>query len=758
MNETWHEYNKRYLEIKIKEVQKKLQSYLENETTDTNKGQDHEYNGISSSTSLRKNNAQMEDTVVFETNENNKEKSNSDFKNLPRTGLSESITDQGFLPALEILSRAFNLSEFEKNMVLLCAAVELDSETSRLCSKIQVNRGDFAKFATFALGFAIFPDGHWSALIPTAPLRRFQILNVSNLHSGNHHVSLSLTINEQVLHYLVGLAYSESDFSVAIQNPSKLIDPGIKRIVREKTLPYYSDNIAKVLRAFNTKTNKGTTESDEDNPEQKALPVIILSGGDEIDGIIISQEVCNKLCLQLRYLNAANIPTNSEDLRQFIQTWTRDSILLRMGLFITQDNIAENQDQTIQTVKLFVENIPAPIFLNSSQIMQLTRSYNILHLKRPSRTDQFHLWRIFLGPLFKIYDAVDDEKKNQIIKKLVNQFDFRSSEIYHVCKTVYDQRILSKIEKRKKDNINSLIEFIWYESLAVSRPNVGNLGIMVPFSSTSSSSVLPSDLPYTSTTNVSFEDIVLPPHEKELLKTILIHSQQRHKVYGEWGFEEKNRGRGLGISVLFAGASGTGKTMAAEILSSELKLSLLRINLSQVASKWVGETAKNIGKIFESAEKGGVVLFADEAESLFATRTEIKQSLDRYANIETGYLLQRMESYNGLVILSTNMPNVLDNAFVRRIRFKVTFPFPDEESRFKIWKKTFPNRTPLGSLDFSSLAKLKLSGGNINNICLNAAFFAAHDNKPVNMTHIKKGLQIEYSKMGQSMTNNDFFT
>ena len=199
----------------------------------------------------------------------------------------------------------------------------------------------------------------------------------------------------------------------------------------------------------------------------------------------------------------------------------------------------------------------------------------------------------------------------------------------------------------------------------------------------------------------------MPAHEKELLKTILIHSQYRDKVYREWGFEEKSRSQGLGITVLFAGPSGTGKTMASEILSSELKLNMLKVDLSQVVSKYIGETEKNLDKIFESADKGGAVLFFDEADALFGKRTEIKDSHDRYANLEISFLLQRMESYNGLAILSTNMLNALDNAFLRRIRFIVNFRFPDEESRLEIWKKTFPRDTPLGISGLWSSCQIK---------------------------------------------------
>ncbi len=577
-------------------------------------------------------------------------------------------------------------------------------------------------------------------------------------HSNNQLVSLPVTINEQVLHYLVGLAYSETDISGIIQQPSKLVTLEIEKIARDKTLYYYHDNVTRLLKVCKRKTKKNTKEGDNNsnyNLDKNSIPIIILSGGDEIDGLIIAQEVCTKLGLHLKYLNAENIPTKNEDLQQLIQSWTRDAILLGMGLFISHKNssVETSEPDSPITQNICREYSHPCIYSSISQTMEnITRPYNIVNLKKPSKTEQIHIWKIFIESLFKIYKIDDDVEKDQIIKKLLNQFDFTSSEIFRVCKSVYDENLLNKNKKL-------LYESLWDASLDVSKPNVGNLGILIPSSSSSSiSSLSHSSSSSSSSSSLSLDDIVLPAHEKELLKIILIHSHHRDKVYREWGFEEKSRSQGLGITVLFAGPSGTGKTMASEILSRELKLNMLKVDLSQVVSKYIGETEKNLDKIFESADKGGAVLFFDEADALFGKRTEIKDSHDRYANIETSFLLQRMESYNGLAILSTNMLKALDNAFLRRIRFIVNFPFPDEESRLEIWKKTFPRDTPLGLLDFGALAKFKITGGNIRNICLNASFFAAHDDLPVNKTHIKKALQIEYSKIGQNLTNTDFFT
>ncbi len=192
------------------------------------------------------------------------------------------------------------------------------------------------------------------------------------------------------------------------------------------------------------------------------------------------------------------------------------------------------------------------------------------------------------------------------------------------------------------------------------------------------------------------------------MRRIAAHVRHRATVYDAWGFAAKSP-RGLGISALFAGASGTGKTMAAEVLAGELRLDLYRIDLAGVVSKYIGETEKNLRKVFDAAEDSGAILLFDEADALFGKRSEVKDSHDRYANIEVSYLLQRMEAYRGLAILTTNLKSALDPAFLRRIRFVVQFPFPDAAQRAEIWRRVFPASTPTEGLDVWKLAKLNVA-------------------------------------------------
>jgi SpoVK/Ycf46/Vps4 family AAA+-type ATPase len=251
-----------------------------------------------------------------------------------------------------------------------------------------------------------------------------------------------------------------------------------------------------------------------------------------------------------------------------------------------------------------------------------------------------------------------------------------------------------------------------------------------------------------------WEDLVLPEAQREVLRDVALQVRQRMRVYEEWGFGRAGA-RGLGISALFAGASGTGKTMAAEVLAGDLRLDLYRIDLSSVVSKYIGETEKNLRRIFDAAEEGGAILLFDEADALFGKRSEVKDSHDRYANIEVSYLLQRMECYRGLAILTTNLRSALDQAFLRRIRFVTQFPFPDPAQRAEIWRRVFPPATPVDGLDPVALARLNVAGGNIRNIALHAAFMAADAGEPVRMTHLLRAARTEYAKLEKVLTESE---
>jgi SpoVK/Ycf46/Vps4 family AAA+-type ATPase len=254
-----------------------------------------------------------------------------------------------------------------------------------------------------------------------------------------------------------------------------------------------------------------------------------------------------------------------------------------------------------------------------------------------------------------------------------------------------------------------------------------------------------------------WDDIVLPAGRMDQLREICNTLRYRSRVYEDWGFGGK-LAMGKGLNVLFSGPSGTGKTMAAEILASDLGLDLYKIDLSSVISKYIGETEKNLARIFDEGRASNAVLFFDEADAVFGKRTEVKDAHDRYANIEVSYLLQRMEEYEGMVILASNLKKNMDDAFVRRLHFTVEFPFPAEPDRRRIWDGLWPAALPRAAdLDLDFMARrFELPGGNIRNIALASAFLAAADGGVVTMTHLIRATQREYQKMGKVMLSGEF--
>jgi SpoVK/Ycf46/Vps4 family AAA+-type ATPase len=250
---------------------------------------------------------------------------------------------------------------------------------------------------------------------------------------------------------------------------------------------------------------------------------------------------------------------------------------------------------------------------------------------------------------------------------------------------------------------------------------------------------------------VGWDDLVLPAAQLAVLRQIAAQVRHRLRVYDDWGFGAGRRG--LGVSALFAGGSGTGKTMASEVLAGALGLDLYRVDLSQVVSKYIGETEKNLRRVFDAAEGGGVILLFDEADALFGKRSDVKDSHDRYANIEVSYLLQRMEAYRGLAILTTNMRGALDPAFLRRLRFVVEFPFPDAAGRAEIWRRVFPADTPTEGVRPDRLAQLTMAGGSIRNMALNAAFIAADAGRPVGMPDLLQAARTECAKADRPLSD-----
>ena len=253
---------------------------------------------------------------------------------------------------------------------------------------------------------------------------------------------------------------------------------------------------------------------------------------------------------------------------------------------------------------------------------------------------------------------------------------------------------------------------------------------------------------------LSWDDLVLSSERTAQLHEIAINFRSQAKVYGEWGFDP---GATHGLVLLFSGPSGAGKTLSAEVIANELGLEIFKLEMSAVVSKYIGETEKNLEEVFDAASAGNLVLFFDEADALFGKRSEVKDSRDRYANLEVSYLLQRLERYPGIVILATNFEKNLDEAFLRRIDSRVDFALPAEQERLAIWRLNLPATAPVGDVDLASLARrFSLSGASIKNAAVHAAFLAAADGGEITTEHLVRGIARDYRKFGKLVKADEF--
>jgi SpoVK/Ycf46/Vps4 family AAA+-type ATPase len=254
---------------------------------------------------------------------------------------------------------------------------------------------------------------------------------------------------------------------------------------------------------------------------------------------------------------------------------------------------------------------------------------------------------------------------------------------------------------------------------------------------------------------MSLDDLILPEAARAVLNQIVARQRNRALVLDQWGFRHSGGGP-QGISVLFAGPSGTGKTMAAEALAHALQLDLFRVDLSRIVDKYIGETEKRLAALFDAADSTDALLLFDEADVLFGRRTEVRDSRDHYANLEVGYLLQRIETFRGIAILTTNLPNAIDEAFSRRFAFSLHFEFPTLDERRRIWRRAFPAEAPTADLDWDKVARLSLSGGQIRLVVVNAAMLAAEEGNAIGMTHIARAMINEYGKQRRRVPPAEF--
>jgi AAA+ superfamily predicted ATPase len=598
-------------------------------------------------------------------------------------------------PALQRLDQAFGLGDFESDVLVLCAGLEIDPEVAQLCAKAQGNPARTAP--TFGLLLGTLPGAHWSAIGPSGALRRWRLIEVGAEASLTQ---APLRLDERILHFLLG----SEDFDERLATLLAPLPPALA----DRLPPSHQHIVDQIAESW--------LNADRDTP----LVVVQLCGA-RADCRPIAAAAARRLGLGAASIFADRLPSAAADLENLARLWERESVLSSVGVLVVEAPeaaVAEVEAMRTRASALaMLDRLSGPIILRDHEARRLsTRASLSFDVQHPLPDEQRALWRAQLRQ-----HGRDDE-----IAETVAQFRLASSDIAAIGGEAYAAR-------NRGDDAP-----LWDLCRRRMRGALEGLAQRVE-------------------TSLAWDDIVLPEPQKQTLRVIALQLRQRGTVYDDWGFGERSR-RGQGVNALFHGPSGAGKTMAAEVLANALNLDLYHIDLSRLISKYIGETEDHLRRVFDAAEDNGAILLFDEADSLFGKRSEVKDSHDRYANIEVSYLLQRMEAYRGLAILTTNMRAAIDPAFLRRLRFSVAFPFPDEQQRAEIWRRAFPPATRTQGLDHARLAQLLLTGGNISNIAVSAAFLAADAGEPVQMRHVREAVEAEFAKLDRRPTQAERLT
>ncbi|WP_158891583.1 ATP-binding protein [Amycolatopsis anabasis] len=583
--------------------------------------------------------------------------------------------------ALGTVCSCFGLTAFERDVLVLAAAVEIDPTTGARCAAAS---GDPQRaYPTFSLALAAFAEPHWGALTPVAPLRRWRLIE---LDDSGALATARLRIDERILHFLAGIPYLDTRLHglVAPAGEPDALPPSHARVAERVAASW----------AATARAHGELVGADRRTRREVAAAAARASG------------------LTLHVVEGADLPADPRDRDALGRLWEREAVLLPAALLVDCDDLSAERRAVAEA---FAEPLGVPVLLASTDPLPGHDRRTRFPIPALTPSEQQDLWAAALSAGNGSPRTLTEDE----LKRLVAQFSLPA----HVIRAAGGAASREPGELRAR---------AWEAGLAEARMALDELGHRIE-------------------PRARWDDLVLTGQQRRVLTEIVAHVRARGTVYQDWGFEAVLR-RGLGVTALFSGGSGTGKTLAAEVVAAELGLDLFVIDLSQVVSKYIGETEKNLRRVFDAAERGGAVLLFDEADALFGKRSEVKDSHDRYANLEVSYLLMRMEAYRGLAILTTNLKKALDQAFLRRIRFVVEFPFPSVTEREEIWRHVIPRRTPAEGIDFARLAQLTVTGGSIRNIALSAAFLAADEDSPLRMRHLLAASRTEYLKLERSLT------
>ncbi len=629
------------------------------------------------------------------------------YQVLARTGQAPAAEDPARSPvtsdepwhALERLRTLFGLSSFERDLLVLCAGHSLQSRFTAGCASAQDDsRGPWP---TFGLALAVLDDPHWSAVSAGGPLRYWQLIDVDrgSLLQGPLH------IDERVLAFLLGVPAVDERLA-ALARPM-LVDPMLAD-------PMLADPGLPGTTAGAGSSQQATVQAGARHwarPGALREPLLLI-GRHRSTRQAAFVGICQRCGLAPYALDASDIPAAAAEREHFARLWTREAALAGAALYVQTEDC-----DSVRHISAWLTATESPVAIEVRPGTPAEQLDGLrLHLPAMTARERRAAWTRDLGPLAEQMDGYLD--------RIAEYFHFDEPAIHLSAAAVRDAA--STGEGADPGQLG------WRICREHARRSLDTLAQRVE-------------------AGAGWADLVLPDSQVATLRQIAIHVNQRAVVNDQWGFAARHA-RGIGMTTLFAGSSGTGKTMAAEILAAELDLDLYKVDLASVVSKYIGETEKNLRAIFDGAEHSGAILLFDEADALFGKRSEVRDSHDRYANLEISYLLQQMESYRGVAILTTNMQHAIDPAFTRRIRFIVQFPFPDPAARARIWRGIFPSAAPLAELDFDKLAQLNVAGGVIRNIATNAAFLAADDSMIIETRHVLAAARTEYAKLEKPLT------
>jgi len=674
--------------------------------------------------------------------------------------LATSISD-GIYLSLHHLSGLFNLSPFEQQCIIICLAPELDRKYEKLYAYLQDDVTRKKPGVELVLNLLCSTAGEKlevrRSFSHDAPLFKYRLLHFAgSIYDLTPLPTRFLKLDDRVVHFLL----ESRSIDARLESAARLLYPenpenrpefhAVTGVTTDMTAATAAGDIPGrmidfVHRHFNEEKNSG----------QKI--VFYLYGYYGAGKHLLTEKVCYETGIPLIIADTGQLLDNPADFRERMWLLGRETLLQQAALCLENfDTLIDDTDKHRSHVKFIFEVCstfsPMTFILGSQPWNPAGYLPDILFISQelpvPDDRARQILWE-------NLYREFVDGSNSDIAGSTDNAGNGMDSNA-GIAGSLDWGGLAGKFRftpGQVRDAFNMA------KSLASwSSPETGEITeSIIHTACRGQSSQKLGSMARKIHPKYTWKDIILPGIQMQRLREVCSQVKNRHIVYGEWGFDRK-LSLGKGLNVLFSGPPGTGKTMAAEVIANELDVDLYKIDLSQVVSKYIGETEKNLQAIFREAQFSNAILFFDEADALFGKRSEVKDAHDRYANIETAYLLQKMEEYDGITILATNLRNNMDEAFTRRLQFHVEFPFPNGEYREKIWQAMFPEEAPTSDeIDLPFLArKFNLTGGNIKNIVLTAAFLAAEKAGKIEMKHLVRAAKRELQKMGKLCMPEDF--